>query len=363
MPTTSDAVTRPPPTAPPTTADGELGGSSTGRAGRTLRFVVQVVLTVGVTWFIIDRVGVDLERLWSLEFGGWDVRWHWLVLSVLVLALGYGISAVLWGRMVRELGGPRIPPARAARLFLVANLGRYVPGKVLQLAGLTVLAAREGVRPAVAAVAAVLGQGVALLGATLVGLGAFFAPGSEVRTWGWLGVGAVGLFLVLGSLPAARRLLATLWRRFSREPDATTPPVLADPAFVWRWTVLYTVNWSIYATAFWLLFLGLAGWATFLQAGAAFAAAYVGGYLALFAPAGAGVRESLLTLFLAPLMTPERALALAVVARLWTTGVEVLPAFAMAPRTLRGLAPATAHGGVRSGDHDPPGSTHREDPS
>ena len=330
------------------------GGRATNgrsRARRLMRLLIQASLTVAVTWFIIQRVGIDLARLSELEFGGWAYQWHWLGLSVVVLLLGYGVSAVLWGRMVSELGGPRIPAARAARLFLVANLGRYVPGKVLQLAGLTVLAAREGVRPAVAAVAAILGQGVALLGATLIGLGAFFATGSEVRMWGWIGVTCVGAFLVVGSLPVARRLLSMVWRRFTRDPDAPTPLALTDPRFVWRWTALYTLNWSIYAAAFWLLFIGLAGWATFLQVGAAFAAAYVGGYLALFAPAGIGVRESLLTLFLVPLVTPERALAIAIVARLWSTAIEVVPALAMTPRTLRGLP---------SGMGAPGGSVDRE---
>jgi len=317
------------------------------RGGGVLRLLLQVILTVAVTWFIMDRVGADLGRLATLDVGGWEFRWHWLLLSIPVLASGYILSAALWGRMVSELGGPRIPTGRAARLFLVANLGRYVPGKVLQLAGLTVLAAREGVRPATAAVAAVLGQVVALLGATLVGLGALFAPTSGVRTWGWIGlVGVVG-FLALGSLPAARRLLATLWRRFTREDGTEAPPALSDPTFVWRWTALYTINWALYATGFWLLFIGLAGWATFLQAGAAFAAAYVGGYLAIFAPAGIGVREALLTVFLAPLVTPDRALALAIIARLWTTAVEVIPALALSPRVLAGLTgPTSASGRV-----------------
>jgi uncharacterized membrane protein YbhN (UPF0104 family) len=331
---------------PPTPTDAARESAPTGKRGLPtgIRLLLQVSVTAAVTWFILDRVGVDLARLAELDVGGWAYRWPPLALSVVVLASGYMLSAVLWGRMVVELGGPRIAPLRSARLFLVANLGRYVPGKVLQLAGLTVLAAREGVRPATAAVAAVLGQGVALLGATLVGLAAFFAPGSEVRGWGWVGLGAIALFLIVGTLPAARRLLATIWRRFARDPDAALPPALEGPGFVWRWTLLYALNWGIYATAFWLLFIGLAGDATFLQTGPAFAAAYVGGYLVLLAPAGVGVRESLLTLFLATIVTPERALALAVIARLWATAVEIVPALALTPGTLRGLGREAAAG-------------------
>ncbi|MDT8369881.1 MAG: lysylphosphatidylglycerol synthase transmembrane domain-containing protein [Longimicrobiales bacterium] len=313
------------------------------RGRRALRLAVQIVLTGTVTWFIVDRVGVDLSRLARLDVGAWELRWQWIALSVVTLTAGYILSAALWGRMVVELGGARIPPARAVRIFLVANLGRYVPGKVLQLAGLTVLAAREGVRPATAAVSAVLGQGVALLGATLIGLAAFFAPGSGMRVWGWFGLATVVIFLVLGSLPAARRILHALWARFAkRDPQVPPPVALADPTFVWRWTAYYALNWALYATAFWLLFIGVVGWTPFLEAGPAFAAAYVGGYIALFAPAGLGIRESLLTVFLTPLVTPERALALAVIARLWTTLVEVVPALALAPRTLRGLAEVRA---------------------
>jgi hypothetical protein len=64
--------------------------------------------------------------------------------------------------------------------------------------------------------------------------------------------------------------------------------------------------------------------------GPAFAAAYVAGYVAVFAPAGLGIREVSLVAFLAPVLAPEPAAALAVVARLWTTGVELLPAALLA---------------------------------
>ncbi len=297
---------------------------------------IQVVLTILVSWFIIDRIGVDLSDLSSLRFSGWEIRPAYLILSVLALALGYGVSAALWGRMVRELGGPRLSTARAIRLFLVANLGRYIPGKVVQLAGLTVLASREGVRPGTAAVAAILGQAIALLGAALIGLAAFFQQGSEVRIYGLIGMGAVLVFLLVGSLPAARGLLALVWRKFEKaDGDAEPPSALTDPTFVWRWTAYYSLNWALYATAFWLLFLGLMGWATFLEVGPAFAAAYLVGYLAIFSIAGLGVRESLLAALLSTVLEPEAAVALALVARIWTTVVEVVPAAVMAPRTIR----------------------------
>ena len=43
--------------------------------------------------------------------------------------------------------------------------------------------------------------------------------------------------------------------------------------------------------------------------------------------------------FLAPVLDAEPALALAVLARLWTTAVEVIPAGIMAPGVLRSRSP------------------------
>lgn len=280
----------------------------------------QLAATVLVTWFIVERVGLSLDELRRFDLSRWNPRWTLLVASCALLAAGYALSSALWGRMVRELGGPALPAWTSIRVFMVANLGRYVPGKVLQLAGLAYLARREGVSVGVAGAAAVLGQGVALLGATAVGLGAFFGPNEAWRTAGWVGVALVAAFVVLASLPAPLRWLGRV-----REDTPTL-----RPGFGLRWTVLYALNWALYAAAFWLLFLGLEGWATFIQVGPAFAAAYVAGYVAIFAPAGLGVREVSLVAFLSPVLAPEPAAALAVVARLWTTGVELLPAALLA---------------------------------
>jgi hypothetical protein len=62
--------------------------------------------------------------------------------------------------------------------------------------------------------------------------------------------------------------------------------------------------------------------------GPAFAAAYVLGYLALFAPAGLGVREGFLVAFLTPTLGAGGAALAAVTSRVWTTVVEVIPAAA-----------------------------------
>ena len=310
---------------------------------RWATFALKLLLTAAVTLFVVRQVGVDLGRLSQVGLSRFEPRPFPLVASVLALAAGYAMSAWLWGKMVAELGGPRLPPRVSIPLFMTANLGRYIPGKVMQIAGLAYLARERGVPGTVAAAAAVLGQGVALLGAPLVGLSAFLSPAlpGYIRLGGWIGLALTWLFIAVTSFEApARRLEAAAFRLArlggaSFAPEPGEAPIL-KARFGLRWTLWYAVNWGLYATAFWLLYMGLAGFQPFLYVAPAYAAAYVGGYIVLFAPAGLGVREVLLTAFLAPVLAAEPALALAVVARLWTTVVEVVPAALLAPGVLRG---------------------------
>ena len=294
--------------------------------------LLQLGLTVAVTWFIFDRVGVDLAVLGTLNAGEWRPRPALFLASCVVLVSGYVWSASLWGRLVRDLGGPRLPVWTSVRVFMVANLGRYVPGKVWQIAGLAYLAKREGVQASVATGAAVLGQGIGLLGAALVGLGVFFGANEFWRDIGWMGrvagVGAASAIIAIVVIPSIFRRIVAFWFRLTR----TDPPGdgLGSGNAGLRWLTLYVVNWGIYATAFWLLYLSFGEWRTFLQVGPAFAAAYVAGYIAVFAPAGAGIREGVLVVLLQPIMAREAAVVLAVIARLWTTAVELVPAALLA---------------------------------
>lgn len=295
--------------------------------------VLQIVATVAVTWFIVDRVGLTLQDVRELDADRWRPRWGPLAASSGGLLAGYGISAALWGRMVRELGGPRLEPATAVRTFLVANLGRYVPGKVWQIAGLALLARRHGVPASVATAAAVLGQGFALLGATLIGLAAFFRGPPEAGPWGIVaGSVALGLVILL-AVPGFLRWMLDVWFRLARTP--VPERLRLAPSFGVRWLALYSLNWTVYAGAFWGLARAFGLDVSIVVAGPAFAAAYVLGYAMIFAPAGIGVREGFLVAFLQPSLGAGPAGALAVIARLWTTVVEVGPAGAMAALRFR----------------------------
>jgi uncharacterized membrane protein YbhN (UPF0104 family) len=318
-------------------------GKTPSRLRGTLRVLLKLLVTGLVTWFIVRAVGLSFGDLQAFDLGSVTPNWGLLVLSCTVLLLGYLYSASLWGLMVRELGGPEVRTLATLRIFFTANLGRYLPGKVWQLAGLAYLARSEGVTTPTATSAALLGQLMSLAGATLIGLGVLLGRDlGGVVSGEWVAGALMALLVVLTFPVILRPLLTKLVRR---APGAETGPLWPDRAFGVRWLGLYGVSWILQGGAFWLLVLGLGLELNPLQGVAIFPAAYLLGYVAIFAPAGIGVREGFLIVFLNPILGAGGA-GVAVVARLWTTVVELAPALLLAGGYLKKTKADESEGGM-----------------
>ncbi len=113
----------------------------------------------------------------------WRFSPTWLLASVLVVFAGYAVLIEAWRRVVLSMG-EQLPFWTAARIWFLASLGKYVPGKVWAVAGAAVLAQRAGVDPSVAVAGALVLQALALgSGAVIVALTAreaFQTAGAEM---------------------------------------------------------------------------------------------------------------------------------------------------------------------------------------
>lgn len=287
----------------------------------TLLRLAQATATIAVTWFIVTRAGLSVEELRGLDPGMFDLHVVPLVASCVLLFIGYISTALIWALIVRDLGGPRLAGADAVRLFMIGNLGRYIPGKVWQIAALAALARPRGVPAATSTAAAILGQGTGLGAAMAIGLGAAWQYGAG-EAWRWVIPGLVLGGTMLGLIPPVFDTVSRLWFRLAK----TDAPEGLSTIHGARWVLSSLLSWVVYAVSFWLFTRGLGFDVGLVAGGAAFAAAYVLGYLVVFAPAGLGVREGFLIALLSSTIGVGGATALAAAARLWTTIVEVVPA-------------------------------------
>src|SRR5207302_1459651 len=99
----------------------------------------------------------------------------WIALSALVVFLTYAIQVESWRRVLAGWA-QHLSYGRAARIWLVVNLGRYIPGKDGSVAGLVVLDQRAGVETWAAGASALAMQALGI--GTAAALVAAATPGA-----------------------------------------------------------------------------------------------------------------------------------------------------------------------------------------
>ena len=232
--------------------------------------------------------------------------------AVVAVLLSLGANLLAWQAMLAGLGVV-VPLRRAARIFFVGQLGKYVPGSIWPVVAQMELGAGYGLSRSVIGAAGLLTLGVAVPVGLLLGLLA-------VPTL--LSSGGSTYLLVFLALPAAVVVLSPpvlnplldralrLLRRPALEQQLTATTIVRVAALTGTSHLLLGVH-------AWLLArdLGAEGPALLLLAVGAFALANVAGLLALPLPAGAGVREAVLVLCLAPVLPVGKSLLLALLSR------------------------------------------------
>jgi glycosyltransferase 2 family protein len=266
---------------------------------------------------VVVLVGRALERNWA-EFRSLEVHLElkpgWLGLATLSVFLTYACYIEAWRRLLAGWG-QRIGYAAAARAWCLANLGRYIPGKIWGVTGLVVLAGRAGVRGSAAAASAVAFQALVLgTGVAVVAVATPHAT-SALR----LAVGAVVAGASLGAL-----VWAPTGRLLGRLVDSASPLPPLPLSAVGLGGLAMLVGWFAHGLSFWLLAHGLLPDVHLALATAVgiFVLGYILGTLAVFVPGGLGVRELVLISLLTPVLGSGGAVALSVGSRVLLTITE-----------------------------------------
>jgi hypothetical protein len=255
------------------------------------------------------------------------VDWSWTAGSAATFIAAYLVLIQTW-RAILASWDAKLPFVTAARIWTVSNLGRYVPGKVWQIAAMGVLAQRAGVSPVAATGSAVLGTAVNIAAGFLV----VMATGWRLLELPYAGAPTVAAAIVIAT---ALGLLVVPWLapkalRVAERAMGSSVVVKMPPHRALVYAVGGNVaGWVLYGLAFQMLSRG------FLDAApgglsayvAVYTLSYLVGYLVLPAPAGVGFREaSMITLMpAAGLATAAQAAVLAIASRLLLTILDIAP--------------------------------------
>jgi len=269
------------------------GALNRPRVSDWLRWSIGVLILAGLAW-----QAVHLAQ--TMPSAPWPRNPLPVALSVVPAVLAFLAFAWSWIELAA-----RDDWRSAGRLWFASLLARYVPGAVWQgavrVAGARAAGTRVGRAVAqFASEQSLACASAALLALLLIGAGASLPDGLVPA------LAATAILAIAAPLLLSRRMPSVRWPSRAILAMATGHGLLAAgfALFVLGWHEGPLADALAFAQA--LLVAGLAG------------------VLAVFVPAGLGVREGVLAWLLAPLLGPAEALAVALASRAWTTGCELL---------------------------------------
>ncbi|WP_261558514.1 lysylphosphatidylglycerol synthase transmembrane domain-containing protein [Frankia tisae] len=301
-------------------ASAEPADASARRSGRGPRWwLVRGALLVALGLMVLA-----LASQWN------DVRDSFRLLTVgsvvasgVATILAVGTTVLSWRALLAGLGA-ELPLRAAVRIFFVGQIGKYIPGSVWPVLAQMELSRDYGIsRPKAASASLVVLALAVPSGGLAAAITLPFVSADALASY-WWALAAVPVFAVLLYPSVLSRLLALAFRLLRRAP--LDEPLTLRPIAVGAGWLLVSFCW--YGLATWLLVRDLdpevGGGRLMLLSVGAYALAWTAGFLVLVVPAGAGVREAVLVLALAPAVAGGPATLVALVARLLATVADLV---------------------------------------
>jgi glycosyltransferase 2 family protein len=306
---------------------------------------------------VIGFAGRELAHQWrdvAPALRGLRIEWIRVLASGALVLGTYLILIEAW-RATLRVWSESLSFSTAARIWFVSNLGKYVPGKVWQIAAMGAMAQRNGVSATAAVGSSLVVNLVSIIaGFAVIAITAAGKVGSAVGTSASSPTGRSAEFVVMAIAVAggATLLLAPIAiPRLAVLAGRVTGRALAVPRVparaIWLAAASTTASWLLYGIAFALFAHGVSPRATGNATSyiAVYTGSYLAGYLALFAPGGVGVREAVLVLAMPRfgLASAPDAAVIAITSRLWLTVLEILPGLLLLQRRRAAQSTRAAH--------------------
>jgi len=293
---------------------------SPARGRLALRALAGALLATVLLSWIAYTMRDDLDQV---SRHAWSVRPGLLAASCIPLGVAYGLWIVLWRQALAELG-TRLDARTAARVWLVSQLGKYVPGKIWGALGRVALVARSPAQGLAVGLSILYEMVLFLVSGMLVSVAAL--PASALGgTWpagaaALLGAAALVALLV----PATGRVLGRCAARLVPGAGQLRWATIR-PARLLALLLGYGASWLAVGTGFALFVASFHSIEprALVRVALGFVLAWAAGTVVFLAPAGLGVREAALLVYLDGLVPRDVALVVVVASRLWTTGLEL----------------------------------------
>ncbi|MEN8149979.1 MAG: hypothetical protein ABFS86_09155 [Planctomycetota bacterium] len=295
--------------------------TSPGRSA--LRWLGRLLALV-ILGYLVFRVAEDREKLAD---GGLRLAPGWLAAALAVYLGNQLASSAIWAWMIGRFGpAPRLRDA--VGVCGRAWLGRYLPGKLWVVGGKVVLGAKLGIPTRTLAVVSITELALIILVVTTMGSGCLLAVSAMgVPALPGLPLAAALLCGIVAIAPPVFRRLLNLVARVTRRRPLEADEVLSVRSLLGTAARMLTL--SLVGAFFWYCLLRalltpeqVTTELVLLTIGGG-SVASIAGMIAVFAPAGIGVRDGTQAAFLTLLLPDPVAIAVVLAARLAVVAGDV----------------------------------------
>ncbi len=225
---------------------------------------------------------------------------------------GLVCSLMVWREMLADLGS-RLSLPEAWRIMFIGQLAKYVPGSIWPVLAQSELGADRGIPRSRSALSVLLCYAVMTCsGAVVAAITLPFATAGSVAQYFWI-LFLIPVGIVALSPPVLNRLLR-LVLRLAHQPSLLQGVSYRGLARTMAWAL---GGWCCNGLMIYVLMRQLAGdrQGTLLLSVGSYSLAWAVGFVAVFAPAGAGVREAVMIGVLHTQTTTTIAVTVALVSR------------------------------------------------
>ncbi len=266
-------------------------------------------------------------------------QYHWqfnivlFLISILILWLALFAIVLIFRLIFKKLINVDIGFLQMFRAYNIANIGRYLPGKVWSIFGLFYFTGQYGINKKQTTLAIVANEVSSKGSGVLLGL-CYFLFSSSFQSYLPLMIALLAACLVIIHPRVLDKVINLALKLVKKQP------IKIDFSYstIFVFFLMYIIIWEIHSLAFYFLInsitplkaINLVKFSTILPL------CWVVGYIILLTPGGIGVREGMLVITLGEFLTPEVALVVAILQRIWfilVEGINVLISFAIQAKT------------------------------
>ena len=307
---------------------------------KTLRQSLGYLIAGILLYFLIKPF---LQTHIELKDATFQIHWGWLVCSFGAILFYWSVYLNPFATLLSSITEKHVPFRNAFTLFHLANITRYLPGRIWGVVRLLSLSHQFGLNKTAVGSSLTLHVGIETALGGLIGLSLLFSPKMRETAVGMLD--KISGHTTLLSLVCIGILIGTLFlipkvSTHARE-FLKTLTSLGQHSRLWMDVIAgHILLWICQGFAFFLFVQSFAPvqWTDAGVLTACFAFAWVIGFLSFLTPGGLGIREGLLGLLLANYMPAPQATLVALLCRVWMLSAEIIlagVAFALNRRVKR----------------------------